>query len=89
MLWTARNLLEAGAASDSVRARFETGIRVGGLARSYFGEYAKVPYSNDKGAMIEATTRLIDTGAKVIAEVSFSYNGNFLAAFCRSQVILK
>jgi hypothetical protein len=77
MLWMDRNMPEAGEVSDSAQARFRAGVRVGELARDYFGEYESVPYSGDKGAMAGETTRLIDAGARTIAEASFSHDGNF------------
>ena len=77
ILWMDMNMPEQF--DDSVRdeARMEVGLQVGVVARGYFGSYEEVPYSPDKAAMIAETQRLIVGGSDVIAEASFSFNGNF------------
>jgi hypothetical protein len=51
---------------------------VGDIAMGYFGEYSEVPFDRENiGGMIEETRRLLESGTKIIAEASFSYNGNF------------
>lgn len=77
MLWMDTYMPEKAEQDDGVEARFETGNKVGDLARGYFGDYTLVEYSEDKSLMIEATLKYIDAGEENIAEASFSYNGNF------------
>ncbi|GHU64290.1 hypothetical protein FACS189447_00780 [Spirochaetia bacterium] len=55
----------------------QTGNEVGDLAMGYFGEFTEVPYEADKSVMIGETRRLIEQKTGVIAEASFSYEGNF------------
>lgn len=53
-----------------------TGSMVGDLAMGLFGPYVEVPYG-DLGEMLRETDRLIAEGTPIIAEASFSYEGNF------------
>jgi hypothetical protein len=70
--------------SDGGSSRIDTGILVGELARSYFGEYSLVPYSANKDMMIADTKRLISSGANVIAEASFMAED----CFCSIDILL-
>jgi hypothetical protein len=84
MLWMKRNMPEAfddAVMSDSILA---TGIKVGELARGYFGEFVNVPYSDDKGEMIARTKELIDGGSEVITEASFTAVDHF----CSVDILL-
>jgi hypothetical protein len=79
MLWLEKNMPDA--ADDSVvnQAVLKTGNDVGDLAMGYYGSYTEVPYQDDKSNMIDETKMLIDRGTEIIAEASFSYDGNFCA----------
>lgn len=55
----------------------ETGIRVGGLARSYFATYSLVEFSSDQRERIDETNRLINLGEPNIAEAGFTYDSLF------------
>lgn len=56
----------------------ETGVKVGELARSYFGKYELVKYSSDKTERTDITKELMKT-ADNIAEACFSYDSLFCA----------
>lgn len=61
----------------------ETGIRVGELARSYFGTYSLVEFSSDQRERIDETNRLISLGEPNIAEASFTYD----LLFCSVDIL--
>ncbi|GHV81111.1 hypothetical protein AGMMS49944_29020 [Spirochaetia bacterium] len=63
-----------------------TGNEVGDLAMGYFGLFTEVPYNADKSLMIEETRRLLEQKTKVIAEASFSHDGNFCSVDILRQV---
>ncbi|MDL2220666.1 DUF2779 domain-containing protein [Eubacteriales bacterium OttesenSCG-928-N14] len=76
ILWMDKNMPEQKAEQD--QSRFEAGNMVGDLAMGYFGAYTEVPFCReDKGQMLSTTQQLIEQGTPVIAEASFSYDGNF------------
>lgn len=76
ILWLDRNMPEQKAEQDDTRMLI--GNMVGDLAMGYFGDYTEVPFNrkNMRG-MLNETRRLINIGIEVIAEASFTYNGNF------------
>ena len=76
ILWMDNNMPEQKVKQDD--SRMIIGNMVGDVAKGYFGEYSEVPidYKNMAG-MIDETQRLLDSDTEVIAEASFSYEGNF------------
>lgn len=76
MLWMDRNKPEEAMPlnKDSV---FETGTRVGELAKHYFGEYVDIEFNKDLSKMIEQTQKELKRIPNIIAEASFDYNNNF------------
>ncbi len=78
ILWMDKYMPEAAEEQDN-EAVFETGHKVGDLARSYFGEYALVDYNADKSVMVNDTKSLIESKCNNIAEASFLYDGLFCA----------
>jgi len=76
ILWLDRNMPEQKAEQDETRMAI--GNMVGDLAMGYFGEYTEVAFDRENmSGMIAETQLLLETGAEVITEASFSYNGNF------------
>jgi len=67
--------------NDEDTSALEAGIKVGELARSYFGEYKLVPYDDNKKIMLEKTESLLaeatNSQPMTICEATFSSNGNF------------
>ena len=76
MLWLKQNKPEEFDDSVMNQNVLNTGSMVGDLAMGLFGPYIEVPYG-DLGEMLRETDRLIEEGASIIAEASFSYEGNF------------
>lgn len=58
-------------------AIFETGTRVGELAKGIFGEYIDIEYNKDKSQMIIQTEEALKNKPNIITEASFSYDNNF------------
>ena len=84
ILWMDKNMPEQKAEQDD--SRLIIGNTVGNLARGYFGEYSEVPfYHGNMGGMIKETQRLLDEGARVITEASFTYDG----CFCSVDILKK
>lgn len=69
ILWMQENMPEKFDDSDMPEAIFETGNKVARLAKGLFGDYCEVPFS-DINTMLNETGRLIDAGARIIAEAS-------------------
>ena len=65
------------AAGEDKTAIFETGHRVGELAKGLFGDYEDVPFDITLTPMIERTNELLPNKPNVITEASFSYDNNF------------
>lgn len=84
MLWMDRFMPDK-AADTNLDAIFETGNEVGDLARSYFGSYSLVDFSFDKEQMTADTEKLIENGAKNIAEASFMFDD----LFCSVDILHK
>lgn len=78
MLWLDTHMPEQ-AADLGLEPIMTTGIKVGELARDYFGPYSLVEFASDKSAMAEQTQRLINDGAENIAEASFIHDGLYCA----------
>ena len=83
ILWLEKNMPESFEQSTVDENRLDTGIKVGKLAREFFGVYEEVPFTADKNVMITETRRLLDAGTKVICEASFAFDGNF----CSSDIL--
>ena len=77
ILWMDTNMPERFDRLVINEKTLQTGIEVGDLAMSYFGEFSEVPYSQDFKFMIAETQRLMKTGTAVIAEAAFSYEDDF------------
>ena len=60
ILWLDKNKSELRDDSVLNETVLNMGNKVGALARYYFGEYAEVPYNEDKNIMIAETRRLLD-----------------------------
>ena len=75
--------------SEFVKSLFETGHIVGDLAKKYFHIDADATAIEagrpDNAAMIEKTKELLQAGAKVVAEASFSFDG----LFCSIDILEK
>ena len=77
MLWMDINKPELFDQSVMNETILNTGNVVGDLAMGYFGEFAEVPFSQDKSAMLVETQRLLSAGTRIITEASFSFDGNY------------
>lgn len=84
MLWMDKFMPEK-AADTNLDSIFETGNEVGDLARQYFGNYSLVDFSFDKKQMFADTEKLIESGAKNIAEASFMFDN----LFCSVDILHK
>lgn len=76
MLWLKKNKPEAFDDSVVNQAVLDRGNDVGDLAMGLFGDYVEVPFG-DLSEMIRQTQTLVESGAPIIAEASFSYDGLF------------
>ena len=85
MLWLKNNKPEVFDEAAVDQSLLENGKKIRDLAKSYFGEYAEVPYDGDGSKMICKTKEFIDGGTPVIAKASFSYNG----LFCSVDILKK
>ena len=64
-----------------LEAKFQVGREVGALAQQLFPDGAEVPFSGlSINEQIDKTRELIESGAKVIYEASFSFDGIFIKA---------
>ncbi|MDR2767276.1 MAG: DUF2779 domain-containing protein, partial [Treponema sp.] len=77
ILWMHLHKSELRDDSALNEAVLETGNAVGDLAMAYFGDFTEVAYNADKSLMIRETKDLLARGVPVIAEGSFSFEGNF------------
>ena len=84
ILWLDKNKSEEKDLSEGSEERLNTGIKVGELARSYFGLYGLVPYSENFNEMLAETQRLLTAKTPVICEASFSGKDGF----CRVDILL-
>ena len=83
-LWLEVNKPELAVMDSSAESRFEKGNEIGDLAMQIFGEFVEVTAHKPDGRldlakMISDTKVLMDEGAPVICEASFSYNGDYCA----------
>ena len=56
---------------------FETGRKVGELAKELFGDYNDIPYDENINIRCEKTEKLLKDAPNIITEASFSFNNNF------------
>lgn len=82
MLWMKKNKPDVFDDSWLNQAVFDTGNEVGDKAKSLFGEYTEVPFT-DFPKMIDTTKKLMEDGVPNICEASFSYDG----LFCRVDIL--
>ncbi len=76
MLWLKKHKPEEFDASVMQESVLETGNQVGDLAMGLFGDFTEVPFG-DLGEMLRITGELMEQGAPIIAEASFSFDGLF------------
>ena len=65
------------AASENNESVFETGKKVGELAKGLFGDYEDIPSDGTLFERIAKTKMLMVAKTKIITEASFAYNNNF------------
>ena len=56
---------------------FETGRKVGELAKELFGDYNDIPYDKNLNIRLDKTEKLLQDKPNIITEASFIYNNNF------------
>lgn len=83
MLWMKRYMPEAFDPSVMNEAILVQGSEVGDLAMGLFGNFVEVPYGKP-AEMVEATKALMDANTPIIAEASFSHEGQF----CSVDILL-
>ncbi|MGN1301578.1 MAG: DUF2779 domain-containing protein [Clostridia bacterium] len=76
MLWLDKNKPEEAMPLNK-ESVFETGTRVGELAKNYFGEYVDIKFNNDLSKMVDRTQMELKKIPNIITEASFNYNNNF------------
>ena len=65
------------AVEENNESVFETGKKVGELAKGLFGDYKDIPYNEDINVRIEKTNELLKNKGNILTEASFSYENNF------------
>ena len=78
MLWLDKHMPEQ-AGDLGLESVMSNGLKVGDLARNYFGSYSAVEFEEDKNSMAEKTKELIENGTENIAEASFVHDGLYCA----------
>lgn len=83
-LWLGKYHPEEAAEDAALELKLKEGNEVGDLAMQLFGEYTEVTAFTEDGRldlseMIRRTAELMQKGADVICEASFSYLGNYCA----------
>ena len=76
ILWLDKYKAEVSTA-DASETRFETGKKVGELAKGLFGDYKDIPFDKDFNLRIEKTQKLLLSKPNIITEASFIYDNNF------------
>lgn len=63
---------------DIKESVFETGTKVGELAKKLYGNYIDIEFNTDLNKMLEDTKKALETKGDInITEASFNYNNNF------------
>ena len=83
MLWMKRHMPDEFDSSVMNEAVLVQGSEVGDLAMGLFGDFIEVPYGKP-AEMVEATKALMDANTPIIAEASFSFEGQF----CSVDILL-
>lgn len=83
MLWMKRHMPDEFDPSVMNEAVLVQGSEVGDLAMGLFGDFTEVPYGKP-AEMVEATQLLMDANTPIIAEASFSCEGQF----CSVDILL-
>jgi hypothetical protein len=65
--------------------RLNVGIKVGDVARNYFGYYSLISHNDDLNEMLKETKKLIENKTKIIAEATFVHDNNF----CKVDILRK
>ena len=76
ILWLSKYKPDCAEVSDN-EAIFETGRKVGELAKGLFGEYEDILYDEKISVRVEKTKKLLENKPNVITEASFIYDNNF------------
>ncbi len=76
IFWLGKYKKECASSVDKT-VLFETGHKVGELAKGLFGDYEDVPFDITLTPMIEKTEELLQNKPNIITEASFSYDNNF------------
>lgn len=76
MLWLQKHMPDEFDPSVMDQSVLDRGNEVGDLAMGLFGRFTEVPYGKPS-EMIEKTAALLAAGEKIIAEASFSFEGQF------------
>lgn len=76
ILWMEKNKPEE-AENTARQSILENGIKVGELARGYFGEYINIEYNTDLSKMVLDTELALENKPNIITEASFNYDNNF------------
>ena len=76
ILWLDKYKAEVSTA-EADETRFETGRKVGELAKGLFGDYEDIPFDKDFNLRLEKTQELLLSKPNIITEASFIYDNNF------------
>lgn len=76
ILWL-NEFLKRDNSIDDKNPIFETGKKVGELARGLFGDYEEVPSDESNNYRVKLTAKLLKDKPNIIAEASFTYENNF------------
>ena len=82
MIWMDQHKPEE-AVSKAMPSILQNGIKVGEVARSYFGDYSLVPFDFNIEAMCNETVRHLENGTENIAEATFVYRD----LLCRVDIL--
>ena len=77
ILWLEEHKPDCAKEDDNKVPVFETGKKVGELAKGLFGDYEDIPYTKNLSLMIEKTEELMQDKPNIITEASFNYDNNF------------
>ena len=77
ILWLEKHHPEYAKDDENKPPVFETGRKVGELAKGLLGDYKDIPHDENLSVMIEKTKKLMQDKPNIITEASFSYDNNF------------